>query len=139
MACDAGIIPTVLGSDSQVLDYGHEVRITPTKLKRLLVVRDGGCIWPGCDRPPSFCEAHHREQHLHGGPTAHRNLDLLCTFHHHYVHEEHWTITIADDPQRTPWFHPPDGRPALKGQRRPLLRAGFPQRRPRPADGHLRT
>jgi len=46
MACDAGIIPTILGSDSEILDYGHQVRITPAKLKRLLAVRDGGCIFP---------------------------------------------------------------------------------------------
>ena len=123
MACAAGLIPTVLGSDSAVLDYVHEVRITPAKPKRLLAVRDGGCTFP--TGHPHSAKTHHRQQHLHGGATEDVTLDLVCPFHHHYVHEKHWTITIADDPQRTPWFHPDDGRPAIKGQRRPLLRRGF--------------
>ena len=123
MACDAGIIPAVFGSDSEVLDFGRRTRHIPTGLRHFLVTRDGGCTWPGCDRPPSYTEAHHREEWLKDqGKTAPDNLDLLCTHHHHNVHEGGWTMTIGNDPDRTPWFWPPDGRPPLQGHRRPLLR-----------------
>ena len=49
------------------------------------------------------------------------NLDLLCAHHHHLLHEGGWRLTIDNDTHRTPWFHPPRGGTALKGQRRPLI------------------
>ncbi len=123
MACDAGIIPAVFGSDSEILDLGRLTRHIPTGLRHFLVARDGGCVWPGCDRPASWTEAHHRQEWLSDqGKTEPENLDLLCPHHHHKVHEGGWDMTIGDDPDRTPWFWPPDGRPPLQGHRRPLLR-----------------
>ena len=62
-----------------------------------------------------------------GGETNPEDLELLCCHHHHKVHEGGWKMTISNDPDRTPWFWPPDGRPPLQGQRRPLL-----QTRPHP-------
>ena len=122
-ACDLGIIPMVLGSNSQILDYGTKTRDISPGLRSYLIARDGGCVFPGCDRPPAWTEAHHRIHWLAGGPTSKINLDLLCVAHHHACHEGGWTINIADDIQRTPWFHPPGGRPPLPGQRRPLIPA----------------
>ena len=123
MACDAGIIPAVYGADSEILDFGRRTRTIPNGLRHFIVARDGGCTWPGCDRPASWTEAHHREQWLRDqGETKPEHLDLLCLHHHHKVHEGGWTMTIGDDPDRTPWFWPPDGRPPIRGQRRPLLR-----------------
>jgi hypothetical protein len=84
-----------------------------------------GFLGPGCDRPPSFTEAHHREHWLeHHGETKPDHLDLLCCHHHFKVHEDGWTITITigTDPDRTPRFHPPANRPPSKGQRRHLFR-----------------
>ncbi|HEX4016499.1 MAG TPA: HNH endonuclease signature motif containing protein [Frankiaceae bacterium] len=74
-----------------------------------------------CDRPASYTEAHHRHPWADGCPTDPEHLDLLCTHHHHKVHEGGWKITIGTDPDRTPWFWPPDGRPPLQGQRRKLF------------------
>jgi Domain of unknown function (DUF222) len=54
LACDAGIIPAVMGSASQVLDFARQSRLVPTPLHRALVVRDKGCAFPGCDRPPRW-------------------------------------------------------------------------------------
>ncbi len=123
MACDAGIIPAVFGADSEILDLGRLTRHIPTGLRHFLIARDGGCTWPGCDRPASWTEAHHREEWLRDqGKTEPDNLDLLCTHHHHKVHEGGWDMTIGDDPDHTPWFWPPDGRPPLQGHRQPLLR-----------------
>jgi hypothetical protein len=122
MACDAAIIPAVYGTDSEVLDFGRRTRTIATGLRHFLAARDGGCTWPGCDRPPSHTEAHHRKHWINGGETNPEHLDLLCPHHHHKIHEGGWTMTIGHDPDRTPCFHPPDGRPPLPGQRRPLLR-----------------
>lgn len=120
MACDAGIIPAVYGSDSEIVDFGRKTRAISAGLRAKLVARDGGCVFPGCDRPASWCQAHHRKHWAVGGPTDPGNLHLLCSRHHHLVHEGGWTITAGDDRQRTPWFHPPDRRPPLRGQRREL-------------------
>ncbi len=122
MACDGGIIPAVFGSDSEILDFGRRTRTISAGLRHFLTARDGGCTWPGCDRPPAFTEAHHRIHWIDGGETNPEDLELLCVAHHHKVHEGGWTMTIGQDPDRTPWFWPPDGRPPIKGQRRPLLR-----------------
>ncbi len=122
MACDANIIPAVYNSQSQILNYGRSTRSTPPGLRRFIVARDGGCTFHACDRPASWTEVHHKDHWVHLGPTNADKLLLLCLHHHHKCHEGGWTITIGTDKDRTPYFHPPDGRPPLKGQRRPLFR-----------------
>jgi hypothetical protein len=50
-----------------------------------LAVRDGGGVFPGCERPLAWCEAHHLRHWLQGGPTDLANLALLCLAHHRAV------------------------------------------------------
>lgn len=121
LACDAAIIPAVLGSHSEILDLGRKTRTPSAALRAAVIARDGGCIFPGCHRPPAWCQCHHRQHWLSGGPTNLENLDLLCARHHHLCHEGGWRLTIEKNPERTPWFHPPTGQPPLKGERRPLI------------------
>ena len=64
----------------------------PPPLRRALVVRDDGCRYPGCNRPPGWCDAHHVTHWVDGGPTAVDNLVLLCDRHHHVVHEPGWQL-----------------------------------------------
>ena len=104
IACDANIIPVVLGSTGQPLDIGRSTRLVSQGLRRALIVRDGGCAFPGCDRPPSWCDAHHIDHWADGGPTSLCNLVLLCVHHHDRVHRDGWTITMIDG---LPWFIPP--------------------------------
>jgi len=59
-ACDAKIIPVLLGGESEPLDVGRAMRTVPLSLRRALIARDRGCAFPGCDRPPALCQAHHR-------------------------------------------------------------------------------
>ena len=59
LACDAAVLPAVLGGNSQVLDVGRQRRLFTGPLRRALVLRDGGCAFPGCDRPPRWCDGHH--------------------------------------------------------------------------------
>jgi hypothetical protein len=87
MACDAKIIPLVLGSDSMPLDVGRESRTVSPYQRAALNVRDGGCKTPGCDRPPSWTDAHHVWFWIDGGPTDLDWLVLLCRHHHTQVHK----------------------------------------------------
>ena len=104
LACDAGIIPIVLGSRSEVLDVGRKRRTVPTGIRRALIVRDKGCAFPRCDRPPGWTDAHHIIPWSHGGPTSLDNLVLLCGHHHDTVHHRGWTVAMSEHghPQFTP-------------------------------------
>jgi Domain of unknown function (DUF222) len=106
LACDAKLIPIVLGAASEPLDIGRITRLIPTAIRRALNVRDGGCAFPGCDRPPHMCDAHHIVFWADGGPTAICNLCLLCGHHHDTIHHHGWTITMRDG---RPWFIPHPG------------------------------
>ena len=119
IACDANIIPVVLGAAGQPLDIGRATRIVPQGLRRALIVRDGGCAFPGCDRPPSWCDAHHIDHWADGGPTSLCNAALLCGHHHDRVHRDGWTITIIDG---LPWFTPPAW---IDPQQRPRLNSRY--------------
>jgi hypothetical protein len=82
LACGAGIIPAVLGSTGQVLDLGRSARTATPAQRRALALRDGGCAFPGCERPPGWTDAHHIQHWNHLGPTDLENLVLLCGYHH---------------------------------------------------------
>ena len=85
LACDADLLPIVLGGDGEILDVGQEQRLVTPAIRAALTVRDRGCIFPGCDRLPVDCEAHHRQPWQAGGPTSLENLVLLCRHHHRVV------------------------------------------------------
>ena len=74
------------------------------------MVRDRGCVFPGC-RHTKYLHCHHIEHWLHGGETKVDNLAMTCSFHHHLVHEGGWRISRADeDTGDGPFvFHSPSG------------------------------
>ena len=51
-ACDAGAYRVVLGADGEVLDVGRQTNRWPAAIRRAITIRDRGCVFPGCDRPP---------------------------------------------------------------------------------------
>ncbi|QEW02736.1 HNH endonuclease [Microbacterium lushaniae] len=122
MAAAADIIPCVLGTASEVLDFGRARRHFSSAQRLALVERDGGCAF--CHLPPAFAEAHHiRWWQRDGGSTDLRNGILLCTACHHRVHAENWEIRIDAPPGAPPtagtvWFIPP---PQVDPQRTPRL------------------
>jgi len=85
LACDADILPIVCNGSSQPLDIGRQQRLFTGALRQALAVRDHGCTFPGCDRPPRDCDAHHIVPWWHHGETALNNGALLCRFHHQQV------------------------------------------------------
>ncbi len=87
LACNASISRIITDGPSQVLDVGRRTRTISPALRRALVVRDAGCVHPGCDRPPSWCEGHHLRHWVDGGTTDLANLILLSRRHHRAQHE----------------------------------------------------
>lgn len=104
LACDANLIPAVLGTRSDPVELGRAAYAVNHALRRLLVMRDRGCAHPGCTRRPNRTHAHHIRHWVDGGPTDPDNLVLPCRYHHHLVHHGGWDIEVIDG---RPWFTPP--------------------------------
>ena len=141
--CTGGTVPLVFSGDGQVLELGREARLFNGHQKIALAARDGGCIWPDCDRPPAWTEAHHINQWARdGGHTDVCDGVLLCRHHHLLLHNNHWEIVRRDSGY---WLIPPtdiDPRQRPRPLRsksaalRDLLRERGPGRRT-PSPQHL--
>lgn len=103
LCCDAEIVPVVLGTRSEVLDVGRANRLVTPGIRNALNLRDGGCVFPGCDVGPSNCEAHHILPWQVGGATSLDNLASLCRHHHGVIEpstsgpRDQWVLRIGDD------------------------------------------
>jgi HNH endonuclease len=92
------LLPPILGgAPSQPLDVGRASRVITPAQRSALVVRDGGCVFPDCDRSLAWCEGHHLVHWLDGGPTDLENLALVCRAHHRAIHEGGWQLTRGPD------------------------------------------
>ena len=108
IACDAvrTLVTVVAPADASAsttgstrampLSVGRATRTIPAHIRTALRLRDQGCRFPGCDRPPAWTEGHHIIHWPEGGPTELDNLVSLCRPHHRAVHEQGWRIHIAD-------------------------------------------
>ena len=91
--CEAALTRIVLDAEGELLDVGRAQRLYTGQLRRAIIARDRHCVWPGCAAPPRWCEVHHidwwdRDE----GATSATNGALLCSFHHHQVHERDLTL-----------------------------------------------
>ncbi len=118
IACDARVIPVVLGANGEPLDVGRASYEVTTAIWRALVARDGGCSFGACDRPPEWTEAHHRHHWEDGGETSVENCALFCDHHHRVVHHHGWTVELTAgviDVIPPPWIDPTQTpRPNIK-------------------------
>ncbi|MBO1766633.1 HNH endonuclease signature motif containing protein [Allobranchiibius sp. GilTou38] len=96
MACDADLIPAVLGTESEPLDVGRAKRLFTGGLRTAIIHRDRHCTFPGCERPPDWCDAHHVRPWWAGGQTTLTNAALLCARHHTIVHRDLLTATVTE-------------------------------------------
>lgn len=110
--CDSGLMPITVDTRGQVLNLGRSRRLFSNHQRLALAVRDGGCLFPGCTKPPSQCEAHHITEWRNGGRTDLRDGVLLCRHHHLMVHNNGWRIVRRDDHYwlRSPHVDDPDKR-----------------------------
>jgi len=97
LACNAGLVPAVLGSRSEPLDLGRKVRPHTGPQRTAMGIRDKGCTAVGCDRPPAWCEAHHETAWADGGGTSVEHGRLLCPYHHHRAHDDHYDMRHLPD------------------------------------------
>ena len=101
VACDAALVPHVLGTAGEDLDLGRVARLFTRAQRRRLWRRDRGCTYPGCTAPGSWCRAHHVLHWSDGGPSDVDNAALLCQRHHTTVHKRRLVAEV----RRTPDEH----------------------------------
>jgi hypothetical protein len=143
LVCDTGYRPVVLGSDGSPLDLGREHRLFQPAQRLALNAAQGGCVWSGCTKPPSFCEIHHIDHWRAGGKTDIQDGVLLCKHHHLLLHSNGWRInrSVADEDryENRYWLVPPRSIDPLQQPRR-LRFSGIARHNPvlasPPADGN---
>nr|WP_238362224.1 HNH endonuclease signature motif containing protein [Actinopolymorpha pittospori] len=111
LACDAEILPAVLGSDGAILDLGTGTRLFTSSQRHAIGERDGHhCNFPDCEAPEKWCHAHHLIHWADGGPTDVRNGVLICPTHHHLIHHDNWQVRMSNHghPEYIPppWTNP---------------------------------
>ena len=115
LLCTATITAVTFDATGQAIDLGREQRLFSKRQKLVLATRDGGCLFPACERPPAWTEAHHiRHWHRDHGETNIKDGVLLCRHHHLLVHNNHWEIERHG---ATYWLIPP---PDIDPEQKPI-------------------
>lgn len=96
--CDSAVGRVVMKASSIPIDVGRLAYTPSDAQRRALIARDGGCIVPGCNRKPRWCEVHHVVWWENGGPTDLANLALVCDHHHKQIHKDIINVTPGDRP-----------------------------------------
>jgi hypothetical protein len=96
LACDS-VVRRVVLAGGEILQMGRLVRTVPPQLFDAVAARDRGCRFPGCDRPPKFCDSHHVIPWYAGGLTDIANLALFCRRHHTTLHKRGWHAKLLPD------------------------------------------
>lgn len=107
LCCDANVRTVRLDGDGKPIDVGRQHRTATRHQWAALNAIYSTCAWANCERPVSWCQAHHVTEWEHGGTTDLDNLLPLCSRHHHAVHEGEWVIKLL--PDRTLRIFQPDG------------------------------
>jgi hypothetical protein len=124
--CESGTLGLKFGGNGQVIDLGREIRLFTSAQRDALAARDGGCRVPGCEKPPSWTEAHHIDYWARDrGKTNLADGILLCRYHHMLIHNNNWQILRRDG---TYWLRPPatvdpEQRPTEMPSKNPLVAA----------------
>jgi hypothetical protein len=124
LACDCRL-EILAGDNRRPVGVGRESRVPPRWLRRQLLYRDRGCLFPGCGAR-RFLHCHHIVHWIFGGRTDLDNLALVCSYHHRLVHEFGWDIELGP-PGRAIWYRPDGSRYRLGPG--PPSGAGPPRRR----------
>ncbi|MBM3661661.1 MAG: DUF222 domain-containing protein [Actinobacteria bacterium] len=139
LLCDAVLHPVVVDSLGVPLDLGRSIRAFSPQQRRAAIARDGGCVHPGCDAPPSWTHLHHLDEVRLGGATDVNRSACLCPTHHAVWHAPGWPTRSRPDGyldittptgQRLVSQRHGRPRPEQGGGPRPVS-----DRRGRPADG----
>ncbi|MER6939552.1 DUF222 domain-containing protein [Nocardioides sp. NPDC127514] len=97
MACNADLVPVVLGTDSEILDFGRTARLAYPVQHKALRLRDKCCQAEDCDAPAAWTEAHHLKPWAEGGRTDLANMVLLCASDHRRIHDPDYAYERLPD------------------------------------------
>jgi hypothetical protein len=111
LCCDAHLQALIVDQRGQPLWLGRSTRLASSAQRRALAVRDGGCVFPGCEVPPEWCDAHHEPGWTQGGRTDLHHMVLLCRRHHGAAHSRHWQLRPVEGD-----LSPPRGRAPLQAE-----------------------
>ncbi len=130
LACQAQLVPAVLGGRSEPLDLGRARRLHTDKQRQALALTHDSCAIAGCDRPFDWCEIHHPTPWSHGGGTDLDNALPLCGHHHRTVHQgKHELLRHSDTEWTLKYLRPPRRRPQPSGRYTyiPTRESGLPE------------
>jgi hypothetical protein len=96
IACDADVIPVLLGGQGRILDIGLASRVFPQHIRKAITARDQGCAFPGCTIPASWTQANHVIPFAVEQRTCVDQGCLLCPYHHDLVDREGWACEMRD-------------------------------------------
>jgi hypothetical protein len=132
--CDSYLHRVLVDSDGAILDYGRATRAWRADLYNAIVLRDGGCRWPGCDLGAERCDAHHTEEWVADeGQTSFWYGVLACDAHHDLIHRKRLHLKLlADGTLEITW---PDGHTETTKPRGPISPHLWDQKHQRPANG----
>jgi hypothetical protein len=105
----SGYAALVEGDNGEILYLTRHKRLFTAQQIKALLVRDGGCAWPGCGAKAGGCDAHHIIPWSQGGLTDIDNGILLCPFHHGMLHDSAFSLRmIRGKPHllAPPWIDP---------------------------------
>lgn len=114
-AGDGEIVSAAVGRDGEVLALGRSRRLASRAQRLALAARDGGCTFPGCDRPAAWTEVHHVVPWERGGATDVENMCLVCRFHHRELDRNGWQVAMRGGVAK--WLPPPLVDPARTPRR----------------------
>ena len=117
--CAGGVVPILFDDNGQAINVGRTTRPFTERQRIAIAARDGGCMISGCDRPPSWTEAHHLTEWGKGGRTDIDNGISLCRHHHMWLHN---TDRRVSHTAGVFWLHAPDGSPPLRLESKHRLR-----------------
>jgi uncharacterized protein DUF222 len=132
LMCD-GEFHRLLHANGEILDYGRATRRIPNGLYNAVLLRDQGCRWKGCDRPPNQCDVHHVDEYSAGGETNIARLVMQCGHHHTELHKPGYHAEMEADGTFT--VTPPRGpkwttKPRLVQTELPIRGPDRPNRSP---------
>lgn len=105
LLCDPDLYTIVSDSLGVPLKMGRKVRLATAAQRRAMAARDGGCVFPGCESPPEWTDAHHARHWEHGGSTDVDAMLSLCRHHHGVAHRRGWNLEMTTD-GRSIWTTP---------------------------------
>jgi hypothetical protein len=97
LACNAGLVPAVLGGRSQVLDLGRSERFFNEAQHTALATVYDACAIEGCDRPYAWADLHHETPWVQRGNTDLKDAVPACGFHHRRLHDPRYSQVIRRD------------------------------------------